>query len=198
MFDARTGDRVERRDSVIVRPDAEPSRRAPTSPTPPATRPPHARMLLGYTLVLPSLLVFGTFIFYPFIKNFWLGLYSTPPFPGLPRRWVGSRQYRDVLTSQVFTNSFKVTLEFVAAHRSHRASCSVCGLAVLAHQRLRGIGIFRTIFSSTVVDLGRGRVADLAHVAEPADRVAELLARPRRGASRRSTTRSGRSSRSQA
>ena len=33
--------------------------------------------------------VFGTFIFYPFVKNFWLGLYRTPPFPGLPPHWVG-------------------------------------------------------------------------------------------------------------
>ena len=63
--------------------------------------------------MLPSLVVFGTFVFYPFIKNFWLGLYRTPPFPGLPRRWAGLSQYHDVLTSHLFTNSFKVTLEFV-------------------------------------------------------------------------------------
>ncbi|HYL51687.1 MAG TPA: sugar ABC transporter permease [Acidimicrobiia bacterium] len=107
-------------------------------------------MLLGYALVLPSLLIFGTFIFYPFIKNFWLALYRTPPFPGLPRRWVGISQYRDVLTSQVFTNSFKVTLEFVVLTVPIGIVLGL-GLAVLAHQRLRGMGIFRVIFSSTVV-----------------------------------------------
>jgi len=107
-------------------------------------------MLLGYALVLPSLLIFGTFIFYPFIKNFWLALYRTPPFPGLPRRWVGISQYRDVLTSQVFTNSFKVTLEFVVLTVPIGIVLGL-GLAVLAHQRLRGMGIFRMIFSSTVV-----------------------------------------------
>jgi len=107
-------------------------------------------MLLGYALVLPSLLVFGTFVFYPFIKNFWLGLYSTPPFPGLPRRWVGVSQYRDVLTSHLFTNSFKVTIEFVLLTVPIGIVLGL-GLAVLAHQRLRGIGIFRTIFSSTVI-----------------------------------------------
>ena len=107
-------------------------------------------MLLGYALVLPSLLVFGTFVFYPFIKNFWLGLYRTPPFPGLPRRWVGVSQYRDVLTSHLFTNSFKVTLEFVLLTVPIGIALGL-GLAVLAHQRLRGIGIFRTIFSSTVI-----------------------------------------------
>lgn len=107
-------------------------------------------MLLGYALVLPSLLVFGTFIFYPFIKNFWLGLYRTPPFPNLPRSWVGLSQYRDVLSSQLFTNSFKVTVEFVALTVPIGIVLGLL-LAVLAHQQLRGIGIFRTIFSSTVV-----------------------------------------------
>ena len=107
-------------------------------------------MLLGYALVLPSLVVFGTFVFYPFVKNFWLGLYSTPPFPGLPRRWVGLSQYRDVLTSHLFTNSFKVTIEFVLLTVPLGIALGL-GLAVLAHQRLRGIGIFRTIFSSTVI-----------------------------------------------
>ena len=107
-------------------------------------------MMLGYALVLPSLLVFGTFIFYPFIKNFWLGLYRTPPFPNLPRTWVGVSQYKDVLTSHLFTNSFKVTVEFVALTVPIGIALGL-GLAVLAHQRLRGITVFRTIFSSTVV-----------------------------------------------
>ncbi len=107
-------------------------------------------MLLGYALVLPSLVVFGAFIFYPFVKNFWLGLYRTPPFPNLPRSWVGLSQYRDVLTSQLFTNSFKVTVEFVAITVPVGIALGLL-LAVLAHQRLRGIAVFRTVFSSTVV-----------------------------------------------
>jgi sn-glycerol 3-phosphate transport system permease protein len=94
--------------------------------------------------------VFGTFIFYPFIKNFWLGLYRTPPFPNLPRSWVGVSQYKDVLTSHLFTNSFWVTLKFVVFTVPIGIALGL-GLAVLAHQRLRGIAVFRTIFSSTVV-----------------------------------------------
>ena len=107
-------------------------------------------MLLGYALVLPSLLIFGTFVFYPFIKNFWLGLYRTPPFPGLPRRWAGLSQYREVLTSSFFTNSLKVTILFVLLTVPIGIVLGL-GLAVLAHQQLRGIGFFRTVFSSTVV-----------------------------------------------
>jgi sn-glycerol 3-phosphate transport system permease protein len=107
-------------------------------------------MLLGYALVLPSLFVFGTFVFYPFVKNFWLGLYRTPPFPGLPRHWAGLSQYREVLTSSFFTNSLKVTLLFVLLTVPIGIALGL-GLAVLAHQQLRGIGFFRTVFSSTVV-----------------------------------------------
>jgi len=106
--------------------------------------------LLGYALVLPPLILFGTFVFYPFVKTCWLGLYRTPPFPNLPRRWVGLDQYREVLTSDLFTNSFKVTIEFALLTVPIGLALGL-GLAVLAHQKLRGIGIFRTIFSSTVV-----------------------------------------------
>ncbi len=106
--------------------------------------------MLGYALVLPSLLVFGAFIFYPFVKNFWLALYRTPPFPNLPRAWVGFSQYREVLTSHLFTNSFRVTIEFVLLTVPAGIVLGLA-LAVLAHQRMRGIAIYRTIFSSTVV-----------------------------------------------
>lgn len=104
---------------------------------------------LAYLLVLPSLLIFGIFVFYPFFKNFYLGFYQTPPFPGLPSRYVGLDQYRDVLTSTEFFDSLKTTIGF--AFLTVPAGIALgLGLAVLAHQQLRGIGIYRTIFSSTV------------------------------------------------
>jgi ABC-type sugar transport system permease subunit len=132
---------------------------SPTATAPaPATAPRKRRRfkrrtreaLLGYALTLPSLIVFGMFVFYPFIKNFWLGLYKTPPFPGLPRHWAGLTQYHDVLTSHLFTNSLKVTLIFVLLTVPLGITLGL-GLAVLAHQQLRGIGFFRTVFSSTVI-----------------------------------------------
>jgi ABC-type sugar transport system permease subunit len=106
--------------------------------------------LLGYALVLPPLIIFGTFTFYPFVKNIWLGLYKTPLFPGTPRRWAGLTQYREVLTSDLFSNSFWVTIKFVLLTVPAGIVLGLL-LAVLAHQRLRGIAIFRTIFSSTVI-----------------------------------------------
>jgi sn-glycerol 3-phosphate transport system permease protein len=104
---------------------------------------------LAYAMVLPSLLVFGTFIFYPFLKNFYLGLYRNPPFPNLPRKWVGFEQYSDILTSSDFYNSVRVTVLF-ALYTVPVGIALGLFLAVLAHQRLRGIAIYRTIFSSSI------------------------------------------------
>ncbi len=48
--------------------------------------------LLAYAMIMPSLLVFGTFVFYPLIRNFQLITLRTPPFPNLPKRYVGDYQ----------------------------------------------------------------------------------------------------------
>lgn len=104
---------------------------------------------LGYLFVGPSLLLFGVFVFYPFAHTLFLGFFRTPPFPGLPRHYVGLAQYRSVLRSPAFTNSLKATVAFAAMTVPAGVGLGL-GLAVLAHQRLRGIGVYRTIFSSTV------------------------------------------------
>ncbi|MBX3286694.1 MAG: sugar ABC transporter permease [Acidimicrobiales bacterium] len=105
--------------------------------------------LLGYALVAPALVVFGVFVFYPFAKNIWLGLYRTPPFPGLPKRYAAFDQYERVLTSPEFRNSLRTTVVFVVATVPTGIILGLL-MAMLAHQRLRGITIYRTIFSSTV------------------------------------------------
>ena len=121
-----------------------------TATTSPARRSRRRReALLGYALVSPALVVFGVFVFYPFAKNIWLGMYRTPPFPGLPKRYAAYDQYWRVLTSEEFLNSLRITVTFVVVTVP---AGLVLGLlmAVLAHQKLRGITIYRTIFSSTV------------------------------------------------
>ena len=55
---------------------------------------------LGYLLLVPSLVVFGVFVFWPLAHNVYLGFYRNPPFPGLPSTYVGFDQYTDVLTSE--------------------------------------------------------------------------------------------------
>lgn len=104
---------------------------------------------LAYLLLAPSLIVFVVFVFYPFFRNIHLGFYRAPLFPGLPSRYVGFDQYRDVLTSDEFFNSVKTTVAFALLTVPAGLVLGLL-LAMLAHTQLKGIGIYRTIFSSTV------------------------------------------------
>jgi ABC-type sugar transport system permease subunit len=103
---------------------------------------------LAVILLLPSAVVFGLFVFYPLARTIQLGMYRSDPFGGLGR-YVGPSQYWDVLTSESFLRSLGVTLKFAALTVPTGLGLGL-GLAVLGHQQLRGIGVYRTIFSSTV------------------------------------------------
>jgi sn-glycerol 3-phosphate transport system permease protein len=103
----------------------------------------------AYLLLLPALLAFGTFIFFPFLKNFDLALYRQPPFPGLPRAFVGFDQFRDVITSHDFRSSLVATLLFAVFTVPAGIFLGLL-LAQLANQKLRGMAIYRAVFSSTV------------------------------------------------
>jgi len=65
---------------------------------------------LAALLLLPSLVIFGVFLFYPLIHNAYLGFFRSPPFPGLPKHYVGFDQYRDVLSSTELLDSVRTTL----------------------------------------------------------------------------------------
>jgi sn-glycerol 3-phosphate transport system permease protein len=105
---------------------------------------------LAYLLLFPALLAFGVFTFYPFLRNFKLMLYETPPVPGLPAHYVGLHQIVPTLTSTQFTQSLVTTLIFVVLVVPISLILGLA-LAVAAHRKLKGIAIYRMIFSSTVV-----------------------------------------------
>jgi len=105
---------------------------------------------LAYLLLLPASFIFAVFTFYPFLRNFKLALYQNPPYPGLPSHYVGLRQVGSVLSSSEFHQSLVSTLLFVVMV----VPVGLFGgllLAVVAHREMRGMAIYRTIFSSTVV-----------------------------------------------
>jgi len=110
----------------------------------------HKEWGLAYLLLLPALVIFGVFTYYPFLKNFRLALYQNPPYPGLPAHYVGLRQVGTVLSSTEFHQSLVSTLLYVVMV----VPIGLLGgllLALAAHRAIRGMTIFRTIFSSTVV-----------------------------------------------
>jgi len=99
-------------------------------------------------LLLPSIIVFGVFTYYPFVRTVRDGMFQTNRFR-TKETYVGLEQYWDVLTSSSFHNSLEVTGLF-ALYTVIPGMILGLGLALLANQRLRGIGVFRTVFSSTV------------------------------------------------
>lgn len=98
-----------------------------------------------YTYLIPSILIFGVFLFYPFFKTIVLSLYKTDKM-GLPKRFVGLENYRKLLTSQSFYNSLLVTLIFVAIVV---AGSMLLGLstAVLCNKAFPGIRFFSTAYA---------------------------------------------------
>ena len=121
---------------------------------PSSTSPRRVRRLkeigLGYLLVLPALAIFAVFTFYPFVHNFKLAFYQTPPVPGLPAHYVGLHQVTQVLSSSSFLESLSTTFIFVALIVPISLIAGLA-LAVVAHRKLRGMSVYRMIFSSTVV-----------------------------------------------
>jgi ABC-type sugar transport system permease subunit len=103
--------------------------------------------LVALLLLLPSALVFVVFVFYPLVRTAWLGLYRSDPFGGTT--FVGLSRYGDVLSSDTFRNNLGVTLKFALLTVPTGLVLGL-GLAILAHRELKGIGVYRTIFSSTV------------------------------------------------
>ena len=103
----------------------------------------------GYLFVLPAVGLFGLFVFYPLVKTAYLGLYAQPVFPGLPTRYVGFSQYSSVLSSSEFLGDLWRTVLFILFTMPLGIALGLA-MAVLAHKKLAGIRIFRTIFSSTI------------------------------------------------
>ncbi len=105
---------------------------------------------LAYLLLLPAMVLFGAFSFYPFFRNFKLMLYETPPVPGLPAHYVGLHQIVPTITSTQFTQSLVTTFLFVILVVPISLIAGLA-LAVAAHRKLKGMHVYRMIFSSTVV-----------------------------------------------
>src|SRR2546423_15553385 len=89
---------------------------------------------LAALFLLPSLLVFGVFVFYPLVRTIDLGFYRSDPFGGLGR-FVGVRQYTHVLGTHAFRRSLGITLRFVLLTVPTGLALGL-RLALLGHQAL--------------------------------------------------------------
>ncbi len=98
-----------------------------------------------YMYLVPSLLVFCIFLFYPFFKTIYLSLYKTDKM-GLAKKFVGIENYTKLLTSSSFWNSLAVTLIFVAIVVIGSMLLGLLG-AVLCNKAFPGIRFFSTAYA---------------------------------------------------
>ncbi|CAB4882249.1 unannotated protein [freshwater metagenome] len=100
-----------------------------------------ATLMLG-----PSAVILALFVIYPLGKAIWLGQQRCGVTSCTNS---GFRQYIDAFRSNDFQDSLIVTLKYALITVPIGLVLGV-GLAVLADKYMRGVSIFRTIFSSTV------------------------------------------------
>lgn len=99
----------------------------------------------AYLYLIPCFLIFGVFLFYPFVKTIYLSFYKTDKL-GQAKLFVGAENYIDLFTSEAFYNSLFVTLIFVVIVV---VGSMLIGLiaAVLCSKAFPGIRFFSTSYA---------------------------------------------------
>ncbi len=96
----------------------------------------------------PAIVLFSVFVFYPMFKTVYLSFFLTDA-RGNAALFVGLENYLYLFDSTSFKKSMKATWLF-ALYTVPSIVLISFFLALLANEKLRGIGFFRTIFTSTM------------------------------------------------
>ncbi len=102
------------------------------------------KSLTGYAFIAPWLLGFLAFTAYPLLDSLYLSLtrYNIVQ----PPVWVGGANYKHLFSADpLFWKSLGVTFQFAALSVPLGIAAGV-GLALLLNLKLRGMGVYRTIF----------------------------------------------------
>ncbi|KRG15366.1 glycerol-3-phosphate ABC transporter permease [Virgibacillus soli] len=102
----------------------------------------------GIVYLFPALLLLGVFLFYPMVKTLYFSFFEVGG-GGIVGDFVGWKHYIKLFQSADFRKSIIGTFLFVLYTVPAEILLSLF-LAVIASEKLKGIGIFRTIFSSTL------------------------------------------------
>ena len=98
-----------------------------------------------YSFIMPSLIIFSLFLFYPFFKTLYLSLYKTDKM-GQPKLFVGFENYTDLFSSPSFYNSLVVTFVFVTIVVLGSMAIGLL-TAVLCNKSFPGIRAFSTAYA---------------------------------------------------
>ena len=109
---------------------------------------PKKRLPLWIIYLLPSMLIFILFVIYPFIKTIITSFFATSN-TGALTQMVGFSNYISFFTSETYLQSLGTTFLYTILTVPLTVIISLM-LAVLSSSNLPGMGVFRTIFSSTM------------------------------------------------
>jgi sn-glycerol 3-phosphate transport system permease protein len=98
-----------------------------------------------YLFLLPSLILFGVFMYYPFFKTLYMSMGLTNA-RGVFKEFVGLENYKEILTSVDFQNSLVVTLKFVI-YTTVPSLLIGLYLALIANNKAKGSSISKVMFS---------------------------------------------------
>lgn len=101
------------------------------------------RNLSGYLFLLPALLIFALFVWYPIILGFLMSFQSIDMIN--PANWVGWENYRHVLTDPLFVVAWRNTLAFTLYALLFGYLVPIV-LALLVNEMRHGKGFFRLAF----------------------------------------------------
>ncbi|WP_442603568.1 carbohydrate ABC transporter permease [Paenibacillus sp. KN14-4R] len=107
-----------------------------------------SKFFWGMVYLAPALILMSVFIFYPVLKTIYYSFYYTNN-RGIPVTFAGLDNFINLFTSESFLISMRGTFLYVL-YTVPLGVVIALFLAVISSEKIRAIGIFRVIFSSTM------------------------------------------------
>lgn len=101
------------------------------------------RKVFPYVLILPTILLFGTYIFYPAVNGF---IYSFYKWDGIGKmKWLGLENYTDLIGNRQFMGALSRTMSYTFVCIP-LVFCVALLLALIVSKDLKGVSFFRVTF----------------------------------------------------
>jgi ABC-type sugar transport system permease subunit len=107
-----------------------------------------AQALAGYLFIAPAMLIFFVFTLLPVAIALYLSFTNYDVFTRMD--WIGTLNYQDVFEDEFFWRALENTVKYTAGTIPLSMAIGL-GLAMLLNQKLRGLGIYRTVYYVPVV-----------------------------------------------